>query len=66
MNFMKSFAELQDLNYSGTIRYSGFVEPLLDKNIFNLLRMVRNFCQILILTCYKWRCIKFKKAIKII
>ena len=39
----KLCVELQDLNYSGTIRYSGFVEPLLDKNIFNLLRMVRNF-----------------------
>ena len=29
--------ELKELNYSGTIRYSGFNEPLLDKNIFNLI-----------------------------
>jgi len=35
--------ELQKLNYRGTIRYSGFVEPLLDKNIFNLIVMIRNF-----------------------
>ena len=35
--------ELSDLNYSGVIRYSGFVEPLLDKNIFNLLSSVKNY-----------------------
>mgnify|MGYP001485854793 CR=1 FL=1 len=35
--------ELQKLNYKGTIRYSGFVEPLLDKNIYNLIAMVKNF-----------------------
>ena len=35
--------ELQKLNYKGTIRYSGFVEPLLDKNIFKLLDMARNY-----------------------
>ena len=35
--------ELKDLNYKGTIRYSGFVEPMLDKNIFNLINMVRNY-----------------------
>ena len=35
--------ELKDLNYKGTIRYSGFVEPLLDKNIFNLINMARNY-----------------------
>ena len=34
--------ELSDLNYSGVIRYSGFVEPLLDKNIYNLLRSAKN------------------------
>ena len=33
--------ELKEINYRGTIRYSGFVEPLLDKNIFNLIKMVR-------------------------
>jgi len=35
--------ELRELNYKGTIRYSGFVEPMLDKNIFNLINMVRNY-----------------------
>ena len=35
--------ELQALNYRGTIRYSGFVEPMLDKNIYNLINMVKNF-----------------------
>jgi radical SAM protein with 4Fe4S-binding SPASM domain len=35
--------ELKELNYKGTIRYSGFVEPMLDKNIFNLISMVRNY-----------------------
>ena len=33
--------ELKDLNYKGTIRYSGFVEPLLDINIYNLISMVK-------------------------
>ena len=33
--------ELKQINYQGTIRYSGFVEPLLDKNIFNLIKMTR-------------------------
>lgn len=35
--------ELKELNYNGTVRYSGFVEPLIDKNIFNLLNMTRSF-----------------------
>jgi len=35
--------ELQVLNYKGTIRYSGFVEPLLDKNIYNLINMVKTY-----------------------
>ena len=34
--------ELKDLDYTGTVRYSGFVEPLIDKNIFNLIKMVRD------------------------
>ena len=34
--------ELKDLDYKGTVRYSGFVEPLIDKNIFNLIKMVRD------------------------
>ncbi len=33
--------ELKDLNYKGTIRYSGFVEPMLDKNIYNLINMAK-------------------------
>lgn len=35
--------ELQALNYKGTIRYSGFVEPLIDKNIFNLINNMRKY-----------------------
>jgi radical SAM protein with 4Fe4S-binding SPASM domain len=35
--------ELKELNYKGTIRYSGFVEPLLDKNIYNLINMARKY-----------------------
>lgn len=35
--------ELNEFNYKGTIRYSGFVEPLLDKNIYNLIKMARNY-----------------------
>ena len=34
--------ELSELGFSGTIRYSGFVEPLLDKNIYNLLTKAKN------------------------
>jgi len=39
----KLVSQLSKLNYKGTIRYSGFVEPLLDKNIFNLLKNTRDF-----------------------
>ena len=35
--------ELKELNYIGTVRYSGFVEPLLDKNIYNLIYMVKKY-----------------------
>ena len=44
-NFLheKMCIELKELDYKGTVRYSGFVEPLLDKNIFNLINMVRNY-----------------------
>lgn len=35
--------ELKELNYKGTVRYSGFVEPMLDKNIYNLISMTRNY-----------------------
>ena len=37
----KLCTELAELNFSGTLRYSGFVEPLLDVNIFNLLKGAR-------------------------
>ena len=37
----KLHKELAELNFSGTVRYSGFVEPLLDKNIYNLLKRAR-------------------------
>ena len=33
--------ELKEFQFRGTIRYSGFVEPLLDKNIFKLISMSR-------------------------
>ena len=39
---LKLCNELQALNYKGTIRYSGFVEPMLDKNIFNLIKMAKD------------------------
>ena len=39
---LKLCNELKALNYKGTIRYSGFVEPLLDKNIFNLIKMAKD------------------------
>lgn len=35
--------ELKELNYKGTIRYSGFVEPLIDKNIYHLVNMLRKY-----------------------
>ncbi len=38
----KLCAELKTYDYKGTIRYSGFVEPLLDKNIYNLIEMAKN------------------------
>ncbi len=34
--------ELNELGFSGTVRYSGFVEPLLDKNIYNLIKQAKN------------------------
>lgn len=45
--------ELKELKYKGTIRYSGFVEPLLDKNIYSLIDMARSHlpgCNIEIVT----------------
>ena len=35
--------ELSELNYNNLILFSGFVEPLLDKNIFKLIRIVRKY-----------------------
>ena len=43
--------ELKELNYSGTVRYSGFVEPLLDKNIFHLIKWLE---KIYIIVIMKW------------
>ena len=39
----KLCSELRQLSYRGTIRYSGFVEPLLDKNIYKLIDMTRDY-----------------------
>jgi radical SAM protein with 4Fe4S-binding SPASM domain len=36
----KLIDELKNENYQGVVRYSGFVEPLLDKNIFSLISEV--------------------------
>ncbi len=38
----KLVMELKEYNYENIIRFSGFVEPLLDKNIFNLLTLIKN------------------------
>jgi len=38
----KLCTELKTYDYKGTIRYSGFVEPLLDKNIYNLIEMAKS------------------------
>ena len=35
--------QLNELDYRGTVRYSGFVEPLIDKNIYNLINMTRKY-----------------------
>lgn len=40
---MKLCEELKEIDYRGTVRYSGFVEPLIDKNIFNLINMTRTY-----------------------
>jgi radical SAM protein with 4Fe4S-binding SPASM domain len=40
---LKMCKELNEISYTGTIRYSGFVEPLLDKNIYNLIKMARKY-----------------------
>ena len=40
---LKVINELMPLNYAGVIRFSGFVEPLLDKKIFNHIYNFRKF-----------------------
>ena len=40
--YLKLCLELKEFDYRGTIRFSGFVEPLLDKNIFNLISLTRS------------------------
>ena len=64
---LKLCNELKAFNYRGTIRYSGFVEPLLDKNIFKFdKKMAKDKLKIAILNCNKWRCFKLSKIKKII
>ena len=41
MNYIKNYVINFKLDYRGTVRYSGFVEPLIDKNIYNLINMTR-------------------------
>ena len=41
--YKKLCKELKELKYSGLIIFSGFVEPLLDKNIYNLIKMTKKF-----------------------
>ena len=38
---MKLSKELKEYNYQGIFLFSGFVEPLLDKNIYNLISIVK-------------------------
>ena len=41
-NLIKKISlELQSYNFKGTIRFSGFVEPLLDKNIYNIINICK-------------------------
>lgn len=40
--YLKLCNELSFLNYAGTIRFSGFVEPMIDKNIYKLINITRN------------------------
>lgn len=39
----KIFSELSELNFKGMIIYSGYVEPLLDKNIYNSIAEARKY-----------------------
>ena len=38
----KLINELKEQDYKGVVRYSGFVEPLLDKNIYNLILQTKS------------------------
>jgi len=41
---LKISKELKDLEYKGVIRFSGFVEPLLDKKIYNHIEVIKKNC----------------------
>lgn len=41
---LKISRELKDLEYKGVIRFSGFVEPLLDKKIYNHIEIIKKNC----------------------
>jgi|TARA_B110000967_G_scaffold209688_1_gene267087 radical SAM protein with 4Fe4S-binding SPASM domain len=43
--FEKLCKQLCEVDYRGTIRFSGFVEPLLDKNIYNIVAMARKYLE---------------------
>ena len=50
---LKISKELKKLNYKGVIRFSGFVEPLLDKKIYNHISLIKKYvphCRIEIVT----------------
>ena len=40
----KISAELSELDYKGVVRFSGFVEPMLDKKIFDHIDTFKKFC----------------------
>ena len=40
---LKVVKELKELNYSGVIRFSGFVEPLLDKKIYDHIQTFKKY-----------------------
>ena len=61
----KLCSELKELNYKGTIRYSGFVEPLIDKNIFNLISMARTYLPNVNIRWLPMRPFKFERLIKL-
>ena len=42
--FEKLCDELKELKFSGLFIFSGFVEPLLDKNIYNLISYSKKLC----------------------